>query len=212
MSSYVKEVPLLETSPPLEDSQSETEKNERADIQEAKKWKIVAGTFGTAASIGYAIPQVGSPFAMVYGGKQLGAIATAIAGVAEIVSTDYSFSAQLNQIKGGQERRQEEWIQQRNLAAIDIGQIDKQIAAQQIRQAIAKHELETHKKSIEQAKEIEDFLKGKFTNKELYHPHFSQRVRSPSLKALQHLGFTLVEAKDQKRQCVVRSQQDIIIN
>ncbi len=44
------------------------------------------------------------------------------------------------------------------------------------------------------------------------HPHFSQKVRSPSLKVLQHLVFTLTIAPTCSRQCVIRVQEDIIIN
>ncbi len=122
----------------------------------------------TVATIAYAIPQVGSPFAMTYGGSELGDVATAISGVAEIGSSTSTVLAQLSQTMGDYHRREQEWELQRDVSEIDIEQIQKQIEAQQIRKEIAEHELKTHEKSIEQAKEIEDFLKGKFTNKELY--------------------------------------------
>ena len=54
------------------------------------------------------------------------------------------------------------------MAETDVQQIEAQIEAQKIRQAIAEQELKVHQKNIEQAKEIEEFLKGKFTNQELY--------------------------------------------
>ncbi len=134
----------------------------------AQRFNIAAGISRTAASIGYAVPQVGSPFSMNYGGKQLGAVLTALAGAAEIGSSTSTFIAQLSQTMGGYERRQQEWELQRDLSEIDIKQIKHQIEAQKIRQTIAEQDLKTHNKSIEQAKEIEDFLKGKFTNQELY--------------------------------------------
>ncbi len=50
------------------------------------------------------------------------------------------------------------------------------------------------------------------TIEEVEVPHFSQKVRSPTLEALPHLVLTLALASARKRQCVVKVSQDIIIN
>lgn len=64
--------------------------------------------------------------------------------------------------------RQHEWTLHSNLATKEIMHIDKQIAAAEIRRAITERELDNHRKQIEQAEETEQFLKDKYTNKELY--------------------------------------------
>ncbi len=69
---------------------------------------------------------------------------------------------------GDHDRRREEWEFQKLLADDDITQIEKQIAASQVRLDIANQELIVHQKSIEQAKEVETFLKSKFSNQDLY--------------------------------------------
>jgi len=65
-------------------------------------------------------------------------------------------------------RREQDWTLQANLAAREIIQLDKQITSADIRIQIAKKELENHKQQIENTKEVELFLKDKFTNQELY--------------------------------------------
>jgi len=61
-----------------------------------------------------------------------------------------------------------EWTLQSNLAAKEIMQIDKQIAAAEIRIELAKQELSNHIKQIENARQFEDLMRSKYTNQELY--------------------------------------------
>ncbi len=70
--------------------------------------------------------------------------------------------------KGGLLRALQERVMQANAAGYEIKQIDKQIVSQQIRIEIAKLELKNHEQQIANAQEIEEFLKNKFTNKELF--------------------------------------------
>ena len=68
----------------------------------------------------------------------------------------------------GYERRQDEWDFQRDLAVKEIEQIEKSIAAAELRVAIAEKELENHVLQIENAKATDDFMRSKYTNLELY--------------------------------------------
>jgi hypothetical protein len=122
----------------------------------------------TAASIGYAVPQVGSPFAMTYGGNQLGNVLNAASGVFDILATISNYLAQQHQIMAGYDRRAEEWTLQSSLADFDTKQIDAQLKANEIRRQIAEQELKNHLESIKQNEEMEAFFKGKFTNQQLY--------------------------------------------
>jgi len=65
-------------------------------------------------------------------------------------------------------RRDQEWTLQANLAAREIIVLDKQITSADIKIQVAEKELENHKQQIENTKEVELFLKDKFTNQELY--------------------------------------------
>lgn len=68
----------------------------------------------------------------------------------------------------GYERRAVDWIFQRNLAAKELMQIGTQIISSLIREQITQKEYQNHKVQIENAVEIDTFLKEKFSNKELY--------------------------------------------
>jgi hypothetical protein len=68
----------------------------------------------------------------------------------------------------GYKRRGEEWNLQKSLAESDIQQIEQQIKAAKLRKELAQNDMKAHKKSIDQSEEIDRFLKGKFTNKDLY--------------------------------------------
>jgi len=133
---------------------------------------VVFNTLGsitkTAASIGYAVPQVGSPFAMTYGGVQIGNALNAASGVFEIGAIIYNFISQQALTMAGYDRRKEDWTLQQKLAEFDVEQVTDQLTANDIRQQISELELKIHEEIIKQNEEMEFFLKDKFTNKELY--------------------------------------------
>jgi hypothetical protein len=76
--------------------------------------------------------------------------------------------ANLASTMGSYQRRQEDWEHQAKLAQIDVAQIDRQIAAAELRQAIAERELQNLELQIEKAKTVEEYYKSKYTNKQLY--------------------------------------------
>jgi hypothetical protein len=92
------------------------------------------------------------------------ALATASGALAGVASLASSLSGQV----AGAQRRKEEWDLQLKLAAAELNQIDKQIAAAEIRAAIAEQELANIELQIDQSKEVLDFMKSKFTNDALY--------------------------------------------
>lgn len=69
---------------------------------------------------------------------------------------------------GSYERRANEWILQANLAAEELMQIGRQITGSLISEQIAHHEYQNIKKQIENSNEVDQFLRDKFTNEELY--------------------------------------------
>jgi len=83
-------------------------------------------------------------------------------------------SASLAATLGGYQRRQDEWNLQRDLAAKEIEQIKRSIAAAEVRIAIAEKELENHVIQIDNARAVDAFLQSKYTNEELYQWHIGQ--------------------------------------
>ncbi len=131
-------------------------------------YSSAASVMKTASSIAHLVPNVGSPFAMTYGGQQIGSSLDAASGIFEAVSGLYGVVASVSLTVGGYERRAEDWHQQLRQAEFDILVIDSQIAAAQIQLQSADQQLLIHQQSIAQAVEIENFLTAKFTNSELY--------------------------------------------
>lgn len=66
------------------------------------------------------------------------------------------------------ERSVEDWELQKKIAASDIIQITAQIEGAKLQEKIAERELEIHLKQVEQLESVTTFMKGKFTNKQLY--------------------------------------------
>lgn len=83
-------------------------------------------------------------------------------------ASEHTHNANLASIKGVWQRRDDEWKLQFDLATKELEQIKKQIAAAEIRETISQMELDNHEKQIENATQIEEFLRSKYTNQELY--------------------------------------------
>ncbi|NNB93035.1 hypothetical protein HI113_03805 [Corallococcus exiguus] len=131
-------------------------------------FSVLASVATTAASIGYAVPQVGSPFAYTYGGIQIGSALQAAAGVFQIGSAISSFVAQRSLTAAGYERRAQQWQIMATVADLDEKQITAQIAANQAQQKIAERDLRIHLQNITDNQALETFLTRKFTNQQLY--------------------------------------------
>ena len=65
-------------------------------------------------------------------------------------------------------RRDDERNKPRALATIEIDQIQFQINAAEIRQAIAEKELENQEMQIENTKAVDDYMRNKYTNDQLF--------------------------------------------
>ena len=129
---------------------------------------VAAGSLRIASSIGYAIPNLGSPFAITYGGQQIGAAVGAASSALELGSYVTSYNADRSLTMANYGRRTQEWSLQASLAGYDFSQISGQIAAAETQRKLAELDLAAHRRALEQSREAEEFIKGKFTNRELY--------------------------------------------
>jgi peptidoglycan hydrolase-like protein with peptidoglycan-binding domain len=129
------------------------------------------------ASILYALPSFnigisgfgGSPEATVQWGSDN--IARAIQATNSSLQHFGSLLSQSSSLVGtvaNYQRRKEEWDFQGRLATIEVDQVQFQINAAQIRQAIAENELENQESQIDNAKTVDDYMRNKYTNQQLY--------------------------------------------
>ncbi|WP_437580755.1 neuraminidase-like domain-containing protein [Sorangium sp. So ce887] len=101
-------------------------------------------------------------------GSKLGASAEAGAKVASVAVALLREAATMSATMGGYKRRWDDWKLQEDLSARELAQIDRQIAAAELRVALSEKELEAHDLQIEQARETQAYLRDKFTRDELY--------------------------------------------
>jgi hypothetical protein len=159
---------------------SSHEANEMEKLSEAQ---TIHDTVGTALLLAKALallPDFGVDFhfwgvggnSSILGGTKFGQLHSFVAEAERVVADRFHYEANRAAKIGSYARREQEWAFQSNLIAGEITQILKQLRAAQIREAIAEREWKNHKKQIEHAKEIEQFLtderKGKKTNKDFY--------------------------------------------
>jgi Tc toxin complex TcA C-terminal TcB-binding domain/ABC toxin N-terminal region/Neuraminidase-like domain/Salmonella virulence plasmid 28.1kDa A protein/PA14 domain len=128
----------------------------------------LAGVLGLIPELATDVKPLGIGGGFTIGGKQFAGIASAFARYAGYIGSEKAFKASLASKMAGFIRREQDWTLQANLAAKEIIQIDKQITSADIRIQVTEKELENHNKQIKNAEEIEQFLKDKFSNQELY--------------------------------------------
>jgi hypothetical protein len=102
------------------------------------------------------------------GGSMLSDIALIVGDIASAVADQFSYEAGRAGKVGGFATRQRDYEFQSNAAAGEITQLFKQLRAAEIREAMAKRELENHRKQMEHACKIEEFLRDKTSNQDLY--------------------------------------------
>ncbi len=162
-----------------------------SDIPRMNDWEIsgaiahgigivseIAATIANTIAAGiYLIPQFdagaegfgGTPTALVeFGGEQAGKSAAKFAALFEGLGKIAHSGGSMLETQGSYTRRDEENKHQANLATIEKNQIQFQINAAIIRQAIAEKELENQELEIENAKTVDDYMRNKFSNDQLY--------------------------------------------
>lgn len=126
---------------------------------------IISEDFHGASIAGYLAPDI---FGLAAGGMQFGNAIDSVANIAGAVADQLNQIASLIEISGQYVRRVDDWTLEMTSAQYDINQIEKSIEAAEIQTEIEMQELAIHLKTIDQSKEIDSFLKSKFTNKDLY--------------------------------------------
>ena len=141
---------------------------EQASKYIASGIRITEATLGFMAGVFGFLPQLGSPFAMKYGGQELKNGTECLANATSTLAVIADQIAILAGLEASHQRREEEWTLQLKLSEQEYKQVNQQLIAAEIRQQIAEFNLELHEKDIEQIDELHDFYKNKFTNLGLY--------------------------------------------
>lgn len=138
--------------------------------EKAQQYNITASVLGYIPNITIGVSGIGgSPHvnAQLGTGNIISALQAA-AGSQTQLSNAASFEAGRASTLAGYDRRFEDWKLQERLADKELDHIAKQIAAAELRIAIAEKELDNHVIQIENAKATDAFMRSKYTNQELY--------------------------------------------
>lgn len=144
------------------------ERTQQVSKHLASYTRLLSSGLRKASTITHLIPRLGSPFAMLFGGTEVGhsldSASDTLQSMAQ-VADDVASSAGL---EATFQRRAEEWKQQKRTAEQELRQMEKQILASEVQLHIAEQELVIHQKNMDQADELELLYKDKFTNLGLY--------------------------------------------
>jgi hypothetical protein len=134
----------------------------------AQAHSYMSNVFSIAAAVGKSVPQVGSPFAMTYGGVQVGGMLEGNAQAWRALADIFNFGSSLAATLGGWDRRRQDWELQKALATGDTLQIGEQIRGAEIQVEIARQEIQVQRRQIKNNLSVDTFMKSKFTNQQLY--------------------------------------------
>ncbi|MBE9570423.1 MAG: peptidoglycan-binding protein, partial [Proteobacteria bacterium] len=154
-----------------------SEKLHLAKLSSAQILQSIGQGYDIAASISHLIPNTTASLlcaGATFGGSNIGSALRAYGGFYAFLASIESYQANRASTLGSHDRRWNDWKLQENIAAKEIDQIHKQILAAEIRLAIAEKDLENHDLQIENAKEVDTYMRNKFTNQELYNWMVSQ--------------------------------------
>jgi hypothetical protein len=140
-------------------------------LETAQDWSNAASLQEIHASIAHAFPNFNvEPWGIgaTFGGSNLGSVLSSIASSFRMIANHETYQANRAAKSAGYVLRSHDHLLQANQAAREIMHLDQQLIAGEIRVAIAKNELANHRRQMEDAKQVEDTLRDKYTNQELY--------------------------------------------
>lgn len=141
-----------------------TERDQLGWLAAAGSYALWAGISNTVAAVFFAMGSY-KFFEPLQG---WGHAANAIGSGLNTLAANANQQASRDALIAGYQRRRDEWTLQSNNALREIAQIDKQIAAARIRVAIAELELTNHGQQLTQSRQVDDFMRDKYTNDQLY--------------------------------------------
>lgn len=160
------------------------------NVEQIAKWtsgtiRTTEGVLQLLSGAFRLIPQLGSPFAMKYGGLELGDSANRFANALDATAKISDNVAILAGLEASHQRLEQEWKFQMDIATQELKSMAEQIRASEISVAMAEFDLEIHNTNIEQYKDLYEFYTTKFSNYQHYTFHVQQ------LQKLYRMTFNL---------------------
>jgi hypothetical protein len=146
-------------------------------MSSARNWALAAAVQEVIAGVLHAVPNfdlgisgaASSPVVTAtWGGANLGAAIQATGRMFSIQADADNYDATVATIQGGYARRLEDWQLQLQIASDELKQVGQQLLAAQTRIDIANTDLANQDLQIQNAKDVDSFLRNKFTNQDLY--------------------------------------------
>lgn len=146
-------------------------------LSEAHNFQMASQICNTLAGVMSLLPNLesglsgfgGTPHVTAeWGGVNLLQAARSAGDVLSIFSSIASYEANRASILGGYDRRFNDWKLQERLAKRELKSIEKQIVAAEIRKELAETDLKNHEMQIENTRKTDEFMRSKFTSKDLY--------------------------------------------
>jgi hypothetical protein len=135
-------------------------------LNEGNNWAIAAGASKAAAGVAHTFALYS---ALKDYASAIGHAASAVGDGFGVISSNAKMHEQWNGLIAAWQRRRDDWVHQSKTTVEEIRQLDKQIAALEIRKAITDKELTNHRKQIEHTREIDDYIRHqKFSRQSLY--------------------------------------------
>lgn len=161
----------------------------------------IGGSIEFAAGIARLAPQVGSPFAMKYGGAEIGSSMEAISKGYGTMAGIMAHISQQTMTMANYDRRKADWELQEKQAEKEMENLECQMQEANARKKIAERDLEIHIRTLEQRNEVLSFLKKKFTGTQLYQ-WLTARLTTTMWQTYQlalEMGLTAQEAYQYER-------------
>jgi len=130
--------------------------------------RVTEAVLGFLAGTLNLLPQLGSPFAMKYGGVELGEAGGKFFNATASLATIMENIGASAGLEAGFDRRSEGWKHQKKLLEYEKKQTEKNLIASEIRRDILIEAQQIHQKSIEHNKDVMDYYGEKFSNLGLY--------------------------------------------
>jgi hypothetical protein len=102
------------------------------------------------------------------GGVTFSSVGRILSGIVRGAGDQATYDANRAAKTAGYQRRANDWVQQSNAAAHELMQNGRQIIAALIREQVTRHDYDTQVQQLGNAREVDTYLRDKFSNAELY--------------------------------------------
>lgn len=156
----------------VEDGLNVHESLQLESLQRSIPLKVTQGVLQTLGGALSTIPnfKLGSwqTIGATFGGNNLAGALSASSSAVGIAATVNDIIGSMAATKGSFKRREEEWKLQSKLAQRELKQIEKQLIASEIRQAVSETEFNNHELQMKQSFQMDEAMRNKYTNEQLY--------------------------------------------